>query len=210
MNKFVINLDNCQERMKCFDDTHIRWKATSRDEVDEITDKKMISYYNVTRDYHLGKCGCFLSHLNLLKYIVNNKLNNIIILEDDAELINEVVLNNLPKDGLTYLGGFFHNIKMTSKNKIINNNSIDGINELDKSKMRILMTLSYYIPKWEIAQIIVNHIEKLKRYRAIDILLFNIEIPTYYNYPANYIEKDIISTIRKNKSKHSDIYYKWI
>tara|TARA_R110001632_G_scaffold75049_1_gene171195 strand:- start:534 stop:1181 length:648 start_codon:yes stop_codon:yes gene_type:complete len=205
---YVINLDQSTDRLKCFDDTHTRWRATPRNEVDEITDKKMISYSSSPRDYHLSKCGCLLSHLNLLKHIVKNKLNNIIILEDDAEKISEVVINKLPTDGLTYLGGFFHNIKMTSKEKIINNSS-DGINKLDKNKMRMLMCLSYYIPKWEIADIIVNHLEKLNRYRAIDILLFNIDIPTYYNYPANYIEKDIISTIRNKKTKHSTKYYQW-
>ena len=75
MYKFFINLDVCCDRLKFFDDSWKRWSATSRDKVDNLTDKKMVSYHNVTRDYHLAKCGCFKSHKLLLRYIVDNKLN---------------------------------------------------------------------------------------------------------------------------------------
>ena len=208
MRKFVINLDSCKERMNSFDDTHTRWSATSRDEVSEYYSKKMISYHNVKKDYHLGKCGCFISHTNIWRYIVSNKLDNILILEDDAKKINDIDFSILPQDSITYLGGFFMNKKITDKTKL-DIKPIEGINILDKDKYRILMTLSYYIPKWEIAKEMLDYINSLDRWRAIDISMFKIPIKNYYVYPAIYIEKDIPSNIRKNKRKHSTAFYEF-
>ena len=86
MNKFVINLDRCQDRMKYFDDSYTRWSAVDGTDLDDdpiLT--KMISMHNIDPKQHRGKCGCWLSHMNLLKHIVENKLNNVIIVEDDAD-----------------------------------------------------------------------------------------------------------------------------
>lgn len=228
INKYVINLDNCIDRMKNFDDTFIRWRAIPREEVDEYTDKKLITYYNTSRDYHLGCCGCLLSHIKLWKHIIDNKINNVLILEDDAifnkeefdeevilnfnkqsnnkQSINEVINNN---NGILYLGGFFHTIKMVeNKDKLIIPNSINGINLLDKNKTRILMTISYYIPNYKIAEIMYNHIINLKRWRVIDSLMYHIPINNYYYYPAIFIENnEYKSNIRKNKKKSPNKYY---
>ena len=58
-----------------------------------------------------GMIGCWLSHYRLWKLIVKNYLNNVLILEDDAEPVdgfNEkigVVLDSIPKDyDLVYIG----------------------------------------------------------------------------------------------------------
>ena len=210
MKKYVINLDRSKYRFdNNFDNSHTRWTAVEGKYINDDNPiiSKLYSYWNVSAEEHKAKCGCLLSHLSIWKHMVLHKLNNIIILEDDAELINEVIFKDLPNNGITYLGGFFMNPKITDKSPI-ENNSQDGTNILDKSKLRILMTLSYYIPTWEIAKEMVDFIENYKnRYRAIDIMMYKIPIPTYYNYPANYIEKPLESQIRKNKIKHSDIYY---
>ena len=91
MNKFYINLDDSVERKTKFDNTWTRWSATGRNQVDILTRKKMISYYNVSEAYHLGKCGCFLSHIKLLKYIVENKL--IGTYQVAEALLNELLSN---------------------------------------------------------------------------------------------------------------------
>mgnify|MGYP003637388498 CR=1 FL=1 len=185
MKKYVINLDRSKYRFdNNFDNSHTRWTAVEGKYInnDNPIINKMCSYWNVSAEEHKAKCGCLLSHLSIWKHMVLHKLNNIIILEDDAELINEVIFKDLPNNGITYLGGFFMNPKITDKSPI-ENNSQDGTNILD-------------------------FIENYKnRYRAIDIMMYKIPIPTYYNYPANYIEKPLESQIRKNKIKHSDIYY---
>jgi len=213
INKYVINLDNCIERMNNFDDTFIRWRAIPREEVDEYTDKKLITYYNVSREYHLGCCACLLSHITLWKHIIDNKINNVLILEDDAvfnkEEFDEEVIFNFNNNGILYLGGFFHTIKMVQKkDKLIIPNSINGINFLDKNNTRILMTISYYIPNYKIAELMYNTIINLKRWRVLDSLMYHIPINNYYYYPAIFIENNQYeSNIRKNKKKYPNKYY---
>ena len=53
MNKFVINLDRCQDRMKYFDDSYTRWSAVDGADLDDdpiLT--KMISMYNIDPKQH--------------------------------------------------------------------------------------------------------------------------------------------------------------
>lgn len=210
--KFVINLNRSQDRFKkYFDNSYTRWEAIDYKDLQDNNDifKRMISYYNLDENEHKAKCACFLSHYNLLKYIVKNKLNNCLILEDDAELVRNLPnINDLQKDGIIYFGGFFHNKLMTNNKKIVHE-SKEGINKLDKSNMRILMTLSYFIPSYLIAQKIIDYIDSLNRYRAIDIILYQVPIDNYYVYPSVYIERCIESQIRKNKKKHSTELYEW-
>ena len=206
--KFVINLERCSDRMNNYDDSHTRWIAT--DYVDlkgSALIKKMISYHTI-RDtpQHLAKCGCYRSHTLLWRYIIDNKLNGTMILEDDACRVGDLP-EELPQDGITYLGGFFYQ-KQMSNNKKIQHISVNGINKLDKDKMRILMTMAYYIPTWEIAKKMLEDVDK-PRIRAIDVMMYGIDIPTYYQFPAPYIEADLESNIRKDKRKHSNELYQW-
>lgn len=208
--KYVVNLDRCRDRMESFDDSYTRWSATDYRDLQQnhpIFDK-MISYYNIKNtNQHKAKCGCFLSHTNIWRYIMDNKLNNTLIVEDDAELVNDISDLQLPRDSFTYLGGFFHNKKMTDNSKI-NIQSKEGINILDKDKYRLLMTLAYFIPTWEIAKVMLESVD-MPRIRAIDVMMYNIDLPIYYQYPASYIEKDIPSTIRDIKRKHPNEYYEF-
>jgi len=97
---------------------------------------------------------------------------------------------------------------MTDNSKI-NIESKEGINILNKDKYRLLMTLAYFIPTWEIAKVMLESVDK-PRIRAIDIMMYNVDLPIYYQYPASYIEKDIPSTIRDKKRKHSNEFYQFI
>ncbi len=206
-HKFFINLDRDTSRAEKFKDTdYIRWRATSREEVSDELNKKMISMYNYPEKAHLGRCGCFNSHITLLEHVVDNRLNDVLVVEDDAVEVSELP-TDYPSDSLIYLGGFLHNKKMTDNKKVIIK-STDGINNLP-DEYRILMTLSYIIPTWVLAEDILKQIKSLKRYRAIDVLLGNINIKKSYIYPACYIEEGSVSNIQK-KSKRSNEFYEWI
>ena len=205
-NKFVISLKD-SERLP-------QWKNTEYKHYEAVNGKeltydcescnKMISYHNVRKtSQHLGKTGCFLSHMKLLKHIVDYKLNKVIVVEDDALQVNQLP-ESLP-DTFTYLGGFIMNKKITSKEKI----SLDhknGINVLDE-KYRMITTLAYYIPKWEIAQEVFQRLLELKRWRAIDIVYGNIIENPKYVYPAVYIEEPSQSQIQNNKNKFANEHY---
>lgn len=208
MNKFYINLDGSPDRATKFDKTWSRWRATSRNEIDIETSKKMISFWNVSPNYHLGKCGCWESHTKLLKHIVDNKLNKVIIAEDDAILVGDIP-DNLG-EGMVYLGGFFLNKKKTDGPYTGDHNSNVGLNILEDKPFTICMTLSYYIGTYQVAEALLNDILANKRYRAIDIMFINSPIKKEYIYPAIFIEEPIESTIRKGKQKYSNQYYKLI
>ena len=67
--------------------------------------------------------------------------------------------------------------------------------------LKIIRGKPYYIPNKTVASIMYNHVMKLKRYRAIDTLMYHIPCDQYYILPAKYIERNILSTIRKKKKK---------
>ena len=206
-HKFFINLDRDTSRAEKFKYTdYIRWRATSREEVSDELNKKMISMYNYPEKAHLGRCGCFNSHITLLEHIVANKLDDVLIVEDDAIEVNEIP-TDYPKGSLVYLGGFLHNKKMMNNSKVIIE-SINGINHLP-AEYRIIMTLSYIVPTWVLAEDILKQIKSLKRYRAIDILYGSIDIKRAYQFPACFIEEGAESTIQK-KTKRSNESYEWV
>lgn len=215
VNKYVINLERATDRLQSYPDYN-RWKAIDGAELNEdnFIIKKMSSPYNL-KNYkeHLGKCGCYMSHTTLWKYIVDNKLNDILIIEDDAEQVSEFPnWDSLPKDKLTYLGGFIHPLRMRDKINSVEVVSKEGINKIDKSKYRVLCMLSYYIPTYKVAEELLQEIEmnwSHKKYRAIDIMMSKFKQDMYYYYPAIFIEKHIESNIRNNKKRHPDKYYKF-
>ena len=105
MKKFVINLERCIDRMVYFDKSYTRWIATDYKDLDDNDEifKKMISMWNISQNEHRAKCGCLLSHVNLWKHIADNKLNDILIVEDDALQVNYLP-NDLAEDTFLYLG----------------------------------------------------------------------------------------------------------
>jgi hypothetical protein len=185
-HKFYINLESDILRKERFLKENkgdwIRWDATYRDDVSDELDKRMRSMYNFPRQSHLSRCGCFHSHTRLLLHIIENKLNNVLVCEDDALQVNELP-TEYPKNGIVYVGGFIHQSKM--------------------------MTMSYIIPTWEVAHEMLSFIDARPRFSAIDIMYGNSGVLQYLNYPASFEESGIQSTIHK-KTKRANRYYKWI
>jgi len=208
-NKFVISMENSERLSKWTNTEYKHFKAVNGKELDYDCEScnKMISYHNIRRTpQHLGKTGCLLSHLKMLKHIVEYKLDKVIIVEDDALQVNGYP-EDLP-DTFTYLGGFIKNKKITS-NEPIQIDHTEGINTLDSSKYRMICCLSYYIPKWQIAQEIFQALMKSKRWRAIDIMFGDIIQNPKYIYPAIYIEEPYESQImNKTKKKFANEFYK--
>ena len=209
-NKFVISLKDSERLPKWKDTEYKHFEAVNGKETltyDCESCKKMVSYHNVAKTpQHLAKTGCFLSHLKLLKHIVEYKLNKVIVVEDDALQVRPLP-EELP-DTFTYLGGFIKNKKITSKEKIEIEHK-EGLNTLDE-KYRMVCLLAYYIPKWEIARDLFNALMKLKRWRAIDISLPDLLPETKYIYPAVYVEEPSESQImNKKKTKFANEFYEF-
>ena len=206
MNKFYINLDSNPERAEYFDNTYQRWRAVTRDEVDIKTKERMISYWNTKPENHLGKCACFLSHYTLLNHIVKNKLNDILIVEDDARQTTELPEN---MNKITYLGGFFINKKVTEGPLKEIPPQKFGINSLEDKDYYICTTIAYYIPSYDDAMNLLLYLDRQKRWRAIDIMLMKCPIKKEYQYPAPYEEARMGSNIREGKIKYCNMWYEY-
>ena len=188
MITFFINLDDATSRRSKFKDTdYKRWKATPRKDVPLAIDNKMISRYNFPREAHLGRCGCFLSHTKLLEHIVDNKIDNVLILEDDAIKINEIPID-YPKDS----GGINSNNPFLSdeqKEILENNFGEDGISTDEEyiKKLHKLLKKELFIQENEKIWIhktswpkTINDFEEIKKlaksYNVPDIYLHMLSL----------------------------------
>lgn len=121
----------------------------------------------------IGRVGCLISHMWALERIVEQKLNNTIIFEDDAykvpqhwsetKLYDILEEKNFSDDYIVYLG--------YSKNP---------------KNGKIFCCHAYMIPDWKKAAYILNTIKNKSPKRAIDAMLINIVqmagLPfSYYN-----------------------------
>tara|TARA_R110002050_G_scaffold101904_3_gene210306 strand:+ start:379 stop:1020 length:642 start_codon:yes stop_codon:yes gene_type:complete len=204
---FYINLNEDTERAAKYKwlRQYQRFPALSREDVPEYIDKKMISMWNIKRSKHLGRCACFMSHIALLIHIVKHKLNDVLILEDDA-IKCDTIPTNYKQDGITYLGGLFHQNKMMDQSPVQIWRQDQGINE-KSNEFRILMTMAYIVPTYEIANKMLDYFTKRKRYSAIDIMFNDLPFPKYYQFPACFIEEGAQSTIDPDKKTHANKFY---
>ncbi len=218
--KFVINLDSRPDRWEYWANRegYTRWRATSREEIgpeSHLLDK-MISYHNVRHTpQHRAKIACMLSHVKLWQHIITNKIDNVVILEDDAlGYVREEYMNDLMDDGITYLGGFFVSPKITEKlhRPDVETDLVHGLNLVDPNKFKVMCCLAYYIPTWGMAMEMYVTLMDKDRYRAIDVMLANEEsIKKYFVYPAWFEESTAgESDIRgvKKKFARSDYTFK--
>ena len=212
MKIFVINMEGATDRWSHYKSKEYnRWLATDARDMhpEDHKIKRMVSYYNIDPKEHKAKIGCLTSHLNIWRYMVMNKMDDILILEDDADRVRDIPgSSELPDDGITYFGGITWNPKITDGHKKVNFNT--GINKINFDEYRVLMTMSYYIPCWQIAKEMMDHIESKSRWRAVDIMMKDIPMPQYVLYPARFVERPVPSQIRSKKNKYSNEDYEWI
>ncbi len=219
INKFFLNLERSAERRQKFDESWQRFEAVDGALLDEDAPiiKRMVSLWNTKPAHHRGKCGCWQSHYNLLCHIVNEKLNHVVVVEDDAEQIRELDLDLLQKaKNWTYLGGYLAHKRMYDGPLPPEKHPPhkEGINCLDKNEMRMIGFVAYYIPHWTIARDIVDYLNSKARVRAMDCQIYDIvKVPQDYIYPAMFVEEHSVkgSTIPRSNSqtrkKHPSAFY---
>ena len=71
------------------------------------------------------------------------------------------------------------------------------------------MTMSYLIPRWELAEELLNYLDSLKRLRAIDRMVWKSPIKKAYIYPAVIVEEETPSLLRIKRRK-SNIHYEYV
>tara|TARA_R100001591_G_scaffold4386_1_gene10106 strand:- start:9844 stop:10509 length:666 start_codon:yes stop_codon:yes gene_type:complete len=192
MKVFVINLN--ADRWEKYDSN--KWSVSPYTRFQAIDGNKELDpqwvddnyhfYWNANRKLRQSVAGCSESHLKLLQHIIDNKIDNVIILEDDCildfsklELLKDV-------DDICYVGGMFHppilkNLKTFKRPE----NLIEGINVINPEKFLITNAQAYYIPHWKQAQELL--IQQHKKRRAIDVEYKSLQkkgIIKYFLYPA--------------------------
>lgn len=188
MSIFVINA--YEERTQKYDERYTLFPATL---AKNVTDEDMHNYAFIhsTKDkLKRNICACSLSHKRLLKKIIDDKLNKVIVIEDDAVIdfsrIDE--LNNCID--FTFIGGEINPPKFTKEFTNFNKHNIKHINGLNKIKPEefiILGTHGYYIPTYEVAEKILHNLPFNNKDKAIDLeykKLQKAQIIQSYVYPA--------------------------
>jgi len=209
MNVFVISLDNDlgKYRRSQLNYEYIWWKGTTGDKVMPFYREQMRFYPTASEENRNGKLGCFYTYLELFQHIFVNKLDNVVILEDDCILQQEYYLEDLP-DEPCYLNGQFFNPFISKQRRgwvddFIKNNKFNiGINEIDFSKFKILGTLGIWFPHWYQVEEIYAEIMISNKFKAIDNMLADLQLIKLFYYPAIYLHDDNgISNINKNKKQ---------
>jgi GR25 family glycosyltransferase involved in LPS biosynthesis len=169
---------------------------------------------NINSKKTIGKINCFASHIKALEYIVDNKLNDVVILEDDAILDGNII--DLPNDGACLLGATLRHPTNWNKDNDFRKNEVHkiisnfkkGINEIDYKKYRWNTAHSIYYPNWEIAKQILDFIKSKKyKFKHFDLFLSTFKLIKYLHYPSiyNHDDRDSISQIN---SKNKNVFIK--
>lgn len=105
-------------------------------------------------DLVLGRVGCFLSHLKIMKYALTKNFENIIVLEDDVTFLPNInsETNICPpnKSDICYLGGMFWHLNNQPKNT--NKPWI----KINPKILKIICTFSYLVSTKAVIKDIYN------------------------------------------------------
>lgn len=193
MNIFVISLGG--ERLKRINYDYTLIEGDTDKNINPMIKEKMVRKHNESEKHFVNKCGCFSSHYKTFKYIVENKLSNIIICEDDAVLDSPIPLEDIkfPNEAVL-LGAILDNPTnyrepFNDKN-VIKDFSV-GLNKIDKTKYRWSSTYAIYYPTWEMVQTIIDKIENSKtKLNHTDLWLCKTGLIKFLHYPSIFTHND--------------------
>jgi GR25 family glycosyltransferase involved in LPS biosynthesis len=170
-NTLIIHSSNSTDRQiyidnitKVYPNIEVIEAVTEKDLLD---DNKTFYYANFKRRHNMkmpklyAKVGCFLSHMKCYKYIIDNKIDNVIIFEDDIiikepDFIYENIDNN--KD-IIYLGY-----------KIYKGNKTD----------QVIQTHAIYYKSYKLIEEIYNYAQiHNTKWKAFDLWLDKYILPNY-------------------------------
>lgn len=185
MTIFVINA--YPERREKYDDNYTLFPAVLADNVSD-GDMKGYNFLPTTKDkLKRNIVACSMSHKNLMRHIVDKKLYNSFIIEDDAILNLDELYKVAECESFTYIGGDVMPPKMNMKNWVNDIKHEEGLNIINPKKFIIMGGHGYYIPSPEVAMTILDNIPFNNCEKAVDIefkKLQKAEIIKHYIYPA--------------------------
>jgi glycosyl transferase family 25 len=233
IKSFVINLERRIDKLLKFKQSCPIENITIVKAFDKLNIKtnNILSYtynekqydINISEKFNLlsdGAIGCFISHVNIWKHIIDNNLEYALIMEDDTIFCNDFLnkLNNVIKDfkeiipnyKIIYIGGrFTPNFIMNANNYIKisdtcvkhNINRININQQWNYDRQQFDRTTQCYIITRNIAEIFFGLFTNTKIYRAVDAWMLDIlhilhidiydSIPLLCYSPLN-VDSDIV------------------
>ena len=199
---FYVNLDRCPERDGYYRDQRLpasyggikyqRFSAVDGCSLSDLECDKMISMWSIRPEHHRAKMGCYLSHCGVLRQIVTEQLDRVLIIEDDAVVRDAVIPEGIDKlDGVCFFGGWATSKRVCDANQPLN--FLESESESSPSRIetipsdasyRILQSRAYYLPTYQIAGELLTWLESHRRIRAYDIMLCRYPQTRYFVYPA--------------------------
>tara|TARA_R110002020_G_scaffold212976_3_gene419679 strand:- start:706 stop:1359 length:654 start_codon:yes stop_codon:yes gene_type:complete len=164
---FVINISDERWTRYKQDERFNRWIGKDGRDLDmDFVENTYITMWNANESHKRSVAGCSESHLSLLRYIYENKIDDVIILEDDT--IMDFDRLHLLKDinEFCYLGGRFQG--KTLKHKPHTGILFEGVNTINPFTFTITGGHAYYIPTYDIAESLYINIMSKRKRRAID------------------------------------------
>ena len=171
---YVINIsDERWDRYKQ-DERFNRWIGKDgRDLPLDFVEQTYITMHNARELHKRCVAGCGESHLSLLKHIYENKINDVIVLEDDTMVDFDRLDILKDVNEFCYLGGHFQG--RTLKHKAYTGILFEGVNTITPFTHTIAGAYGYYIPTYDIAEsLYINIMSKVKR-RGFDCELRRLQ-----------------------------------
>lgn len=203
---FVINLRRDEDKWKKYekDSRFIRFSACNGVEMSQQNPyyHKLRIMWN-TKD-RKKKCtaGILNSHMSIIEKIVENKVDQALVVEDDVNIdfksLRKIDLKKLPQDSMIYFGGVLHPPNSfkdkTWDYKKTTESFKKGINKINPEKYRIFGGFGYYFPKWELARDMLQIFKEKSKLKPLDTEMTYLQksgMIKYFYYPAiSYLHMD--------------------
>jgi len=183
MKVFVINA--YENRRDKYDDRYTIWNAMKWTDVPDDILQKYHFRYNAKDELKRKITACSESHLACLKHIYDNKIDNAIIIEDDAVLDFDRLHELDDIEEVTYIGGMFFPPLLKDKKDFIKPTFDKGLHIVDKDIFVIHNAHGIYIPNHK--QVVSMMKQTYHKRRAIDVEYKQQQLRDelkYFIYPA--------------------------
>tara|TARA_R110001599_G_scaffold293214_2_gene497031 strand:+ start:3408 stop:4181 length:774 start_codon:yes stop_codon:yes gene_type:complete len=209
-----LNNDEGQKRRDKLNFPFIHIQASDGSDVPEWMTSKYKCMHNLNKNTKQNKLGCLYSHYKALRYIIDNKINDVIVCEDDVILKDKRSLENLKhyKSKLCpiLLSGEISHPKCWKKNRewIKNNNVVldDGLNPIDYQEFRFFGTESIYYQNYNQALDISDLMLFTTKLSAYDMFLSKQQKINSLIYPSLFKTYNNLSQITNTNEKERDNY----
>jgi hypothetical protein len=190
-------LDNVKVLQDMFPN-NLLWEGFNLNDIDEQTREKYcdlkyfhrLQFKNRKIDEIIKHCAYALKYKEVLEYIYNNKLKNVIVFEDDAEFIG--LKNDIDRDikefnkPIYYLGGFDLTIS-----------KVNGICSINKKKVKKIIGLQAVLyNNLDYTKNLLQYYNNPKKFKQCDYLIaeFNLKNNIDIGYELLFIQKESYTT----------------